>query len=211
MPFVIQTPGTPFTNGVGASLAPWNDPKGNWQALNAALAAMFEEAYGIVSTSGSPDAPGSYVAGYSTLLDPANCPASFLPYLSQFNGTGVQKGTSASDARSIITSEGGFQRGTPAAIIAAAKRNLTGTQSVSLLERTPNPYAFVVVVRPGEVTSVSALTAAVNAVKPAGLTWQLVQTNGWALYQMEATYGSNAALEAAFATDNGIETDQVGQ
>jgi len=180
-----------LTEGVEASLAPWltaqADPQGNFKHLTDALAAMGEQVYAIVADQGSPDDPANYVAGWSSLLDPDTCPTAFLPYCSMFNGTGVPPGTDDAEARAIIKAEGGFGRGTPAAIVATARRFLTGTQSCMLIERQsqggPDPYHFLLIVRPEEVLDAVALTAAVEAVKPAGVQWTpLVETDGeiWA-------------------------------
>jgi hypothetical protein len=200
---------TTFTQGVQNSLQPLADPAGNWQAYNATLGGMFDQVWGIVSDQGSPDAVG-YTAGWSTLLDPDNCPTQFLPYLGMFVGVYIPPGTADATARSLIKNEAGWARGTAAAIVAAAQRNLIGTQSVSLLERTPDPYSFNLVVRPEECQNPAALTAAVNAVKPAGVVWTLVLTDTWDIFQMEASQGTLSALEGNFATITGLEQDQVG-
>lgn len=181
----------PFTAGIQASLAPWEDTAGIWQELNAALGIMFEQTYGLVSDVGSPDQPAGYTAGWSTLLDPTACPTWALPYLAAFVGAIVPPGTDDATARSLITSEQGMQRGTPAAITSAAKRHLTGTQSVSLLERTPDPYSFQLVVRPEEAKSASALQAAVDAVRPAGIRWTLVQADQYTWNQAVHTYAAD--------------------
>lgn len=201
---------TTLTQQIADSTATWNDPAGNWAAFNAALAAAGEEVYGIVVDQGDPDSPGTYIPGWSVLLDPTNCPAKFLPYCAMFNGTNVQPGTAEADARAIIKGESGFARGTAASIIAAAQRFLSGTQSAFLLERTPTPYHFTLVVRPEEAVNVIALTAAVDAVRPAGVQWTLIQTDGWALFQMEAFEPTITLLEAQFSTITGLENDQVG-
>lgn len=200
---------TTFTQGVLNSLSSWNDTAGNWASYNTALGAMFEQVFGIVSDQGSPDQAG-YTAGWSTLLDPDACPTWALPFCGMFVGVYVPPGTADATARSLIKAESGFQRGTAAAIISAAQRSLTGTQSVSLLERTPDPYSFVLTVRPEELLSAATLTASVNAVKPAGIVWTLVQTDTWNIFQMEASQGTLSALEANFLTVTGLEQDQVG-
>ena len=58
---------------------------------------------------------------------------------------------------------------------------------MSLIERTSSPgplaaYNFNLNVRPEQVTNATLLQAAVDAVRPAGITWTLVQTDGttWA-------------------------------
>jgi hypothetical protein len=201
---------TTFTSGVQASLEPWNDEAGAWQAMTAALAAMFEQAFGVVADQGSPDQPATYTAGWSNLLNPTTCPTAYLPYLSLYNGTNVAPGTDDADARSIIKAESGFSRGTPASIVAAAQRNLSGTQSCILLERTPDPYQITLVMRPEQVINQTALQNAVLATKPAGILCNFVYSDGWIINQMEGAYATITLLEAAFATITGLEGDQVG-
>src|ERR1035441_1965687 len=164
---------TTFVEGVQASLAPWADPAGNWQAGNAALAAMFEEVYGIVADQGSPDVPASFTAGFSTLLDPTACPAQFLAFCGAFIGVPIPPGADPVAARAQIIAEQNFGRGqgfagsyTTAngsdggAIVTAAQRFLSGSQSVTLLERvesdgtTPDAYHFVLIVLTAQVLDV---------------------------------------------------------
>ena len=204
-----------FSSGVAASLAPWiaADSTGQLAAFVKALGVMFDQVADLVTPTGYLE-DGTLVPGWSVLLDPNNCPTQFLPYLSQFNGTGVPPGTADAAARSQIKAEGGFSRGTVAAIIAAAQRTLTGSQSVAVLERTgplgADPYQIILIVNPLQVTSLAALTVAVNAVKPAGILLNIVQSTGWTIGQMEASYATISALEAAFVTIGGLENDQPG-
>jgi hypothetical protein len=150
--------------------------------------------------------------GYGAALNPRVASGSQLQYLAQFVGVQLPSGVSDATARSLILEEGGFHRGTPAAVIAAVKRNLSGTQSVSLLERinglgNPDAYSFQIVVLTAEVISAAALVAAVNAVKPGGLTWVLVQTTMWIISELEAGYTTISRVEAAFSTVSNLEAD----
>lgn len=181
-PIVVPPAAGSFTAGVVASLSPWNDPAGDWEAYNEALGAMFDQVYSIVEDIGSPDEPGTYQAGWSILLTPGNCPDWALPYNGQYVGVPIQPGTDPAAARAQIQAEQNFQRGTAPAIIAAAKRFLTASQSCALVERTSatessDPYHFLLVVRPEEIVNLNDLTNAVNAVRPAGVQWTLVQSD----------------------------------
>jgi hypothetical protein len=137
------------------------------------------------------DGDQAYQPGYGQLFtvlprffgDTAICTTDQLPYVAQFAGVDLPPGVDDPTARSLITSEAGTNRGTPSAIVAAAQRNLTGAQHVINLERyrpdgVRDAYWFVLIVRPEEVIDANALTLAVNAVKPGGLKWGLVQTDG---------------------------------
>jgi hypothetical protein len=212
---------TTFTEGVQDSLAPWADPAGDWQAVNAALASMFEQVYGLVSDQGSPDEPASYTAGFSTLLDPTACPEAFLPFCGMFVGVVIPPGTDEVTARAKIIAEQNFQRGTgfagsyststiPAggAIVAAAQRFLVGTQSVVLQERTAangsaDAYHFVLVLRPEEaqptngVLNPSLERDGIGA-NPTG--WNLFGTNSLGVSRTEAFSGSQC-VQAGYGND----------
>ena len=219
---------TTFTEGVQASLAPWADPAGNWQAGNQALAACFEEVYGIVADQGSPDVPASFTAGWSTLLDPTACPAQFLAFCGAFIGVPIPPGADPVAARAQIIAEANFSRGQGFAgsyttstipepgIVGAAQRFLTGTQSVTLIERveydgtTPDPYHFVLIVLTSEVLDVMQLTAAVNATKPGGIQWTLIQTSAWTITELEASaYTPISTTESMFPKISNLETDVI--
>jgi hypothetical protein len=208
---LFPSPGSgSFTAAILPSLAPWNDPGGAWITLNGALAEMFEQTYAIVQDVGTPDQPASYTAGWSTLLDPDVCPTQFLPYLATFVGANVPPGTDDTNARALIKGEAGLSRGTPGAMVAAATRNLTGTRSVAMLERTPDAYSVLMVMRPDECQNLSAVQQAVGLVKPAGIVVTYVLVNSWTIFQMESAYATIALLEAAFLTVRGLENNQTG-
>lgn len=206
-------------------MASWlaNDPQNALSNLLNAYASMAEQVYGIVADQGSPDVPGSYTAGWSTLLDPTNCPAAFIPFGAQFVGVQIPLSTDTADARSLWKQEAGFARGTGfggvyttatnglpppfngGAIVTAAQRYLTGTQSVTLLERTASPgplaaYNMTLVVKPSELVSASQLTAAVDAVRPNGITWQLVQSNAYIWSAAIHTWSADTFSWAASAS-----------
>lgn len=213
---IIEGGGTgPFTTQLLASFQPWlqYDPQNALYNLLVAYGSMAEQVFAIVQDVGSPDVPATFTAGWSTLLDPTSCPAEFIPYGAQFVGVQIQPGTDQAVARAAWLAESGFSRGTPTAIVSAAQQFLTGSQSCVLFERQGTgdlAYSFILVVRPEQVVSVTQLTAAVNAVKPAGITWELVQTDGWTIAGMEASEVTLGALEANFLTINGLENDQPG-
>ncbi len=183
-----------------ASFSPWLafDATGDLAIYLSALGGMRDTVAGIVTDQGYPE-DADYVPGWSTLLDPDACPAMFLPFLAQFNGTIVPPGTDEADARMIIKAEAGFQRGTGyygppsasspsgagnGAMYQAALRNLTGTRFLIFRERTAasglsDPYHVVIAFHPQECPSVPALTTAVEAVKPAGIQVTYLSATGF--------------------------------
>jgi hypothetical protein len=130
--------------------------------------------------------------------DTAICPTDQLGYLGQFVGVSLPPDVDDATARSLITGEAGTHRGTPSAIEMAAKRYLSGTQSVINVERTRpdgsrSGYWFVLIVKPEEVIDAVALTAAVNAVKPGGVLWALVESDGAPWVSDSGTWASDSS------------------
>jgi hypothetical protein len=214
MPFVItpEPSNETFTGLLEERLAPFLtldvDPEGAHQILLDAKAAMFEQLFALVWDQGDPDDP-DYAAGWTSLFDVDACLLGYLPFLGQVVGVPPAALVGADDAtaRQIIRAEQGMQRGTLATVIAATQRFLTGTQSVAVEERTaadgtPDAYHFIVVVRPEEIIDLAGLTAAVNAVKPAGVFWTLIQADAPLLSQYTRLLSAvNVPLAAAVLAD----------
>jgi hypothetical protein len=177
-----------------------------WYWYLDAIGALFQETAAITNDIGTDGEPG-YQTGYGSLFtvnprfdgDTAICPTDQLPFVAQFVGVSIPPDADDAAARSLITSEQGLQRGSPSAIIAAAQRFLTGTQSVTNEPQvTPNgsfnPFYFTLVVKEAEVTNGPGLIAAVEAVKPAWMQWTLVFSDGtpwYALPNAWSTYKGN--------------------
>lgn len=195
----------PPTTLVGERLVESLDPLMTTQLawVMDAIGVMFEQTAQMTYDRGIDDAVdfvhGSgyvvepYVPGYGSLFDPAT--STQLPYLGQFVGVSVPDGTASATAISMISEEAGMSRGTDSAMIAAAKRNLTGTQFVSFLPRQRpdgvlDAYWFLIFVRPGECPNPTAVVNAVNAVKPAGLLWSLILADGYTWAQTTRTWGA---------------------
>jgi hypothetical protein len=173
-----------------------------------------------------------WIPGWSSLLDANNCPASFLPYLAQFNGTIVPAGLDTATARAKISSESAQQRGTLASVTAAVTRNLlSGAGAPTILERVDstgaaNAYWFVVVIQPTDLgvpaqTLINAslytgggpiqgLVDSVNAVRPGGVMWSLVIITGWTITQMENSAATIGGVEGSFVTVGGLERNRPG-
>lgn len=167
-----------FTAGVLSSMVAWTPPLSDFNRYTAALAAMFEPVWAIVSNQGSPDDPASYTAGWSILLDVDRCPTQYLPFLGMFVGIYVQPGTADATARAMIRARSSWSRGTPAGIDAAIQsaQSAPDPSKYWVTERQgaggPDAYHFLITIdetslaTPGDPT---ALIAAVTAVKPAGV------------------------------------------
>jgi hypothetical protein len=73
--------------------------------------------------------------GWVILFDPDRCPAPALPYLAQYVGERLPVGISEAGAREWIKDAPNQRRGTIGAIWRTAQRRLTGTRTVSIIER----------------------------------------------------------------------------
>lgn len=73
--------------------------------------------------------------GWSALVDVSRTPAYALPWLAQVAGVRLTQGGSEAVHREEVERADGQKRGRPSAILRAAKRNLTGTQTVFMFER----------------------------------------------------------------------------
>lgn len=149
------------------SLAPiaHRDEDTGWHLLIycAALGAMRQELSDLVADTD--DGPS-----WSPLLDVERCPADLLPFLAKFVGVRLVEGEDEDSARDRVRTPAGFLRGTPAALVAAAQRTLTGTKTVVLLERDEgDAYALIVITRTGETPDADATNRDLRAAKPVGL------------------------------------------
>jgi hypothetical protein len=152
--------------------------------------------------SDTDDGAGGTRTGWAILMDPDLCPAKGLPFLGQLVGVQVPVGADETTARAIVKAHGGWGRGTPAAITAAAKLTLTGAQHLTLTERDGSAYRVGVTTYAAETPDTAALQAAVNAALPAGLIATYTLLTGWLVSEMETeeTAHTIAYLEANWAT-----------
>jgi hypothetical protein len=147
--------------------------------------------------------------GWGPLLDPDLCPAKALPWLGQMIGVTVPVGTPEVDARYLVTHSPGWSRGTPPAVLAAARRWLNGDRRAVLTERAGgDAYAVGVTVYAAQVINLTALTSSVRAALPAGLSLTVTVLTGWTIAQMETDLAGHdiAYIESHWATLAGFET-----
>lgn len=177
---------TTFGAALGEALAPWLTLHLCW--LCDAIGAMCDPWWTMIQDQGVDDGTtptvgtyldgelvvDGYAPGYGEVFNPSIVPLVAADYLAQFVGVSLPSGVDDTTAQSLIKAESGINRGTDAAVIAAAKRTLTGTQSVALVRRayvdgTPNGFWQGLVMRPEECPSLDATKAAVEAVKLGGI------------------------------------------
>lgn len=86
--------------------------------------------------------------GWSPIMDVSRCPDYALPWLAQWVGTRFtsQELTNTAYMRSAIINTGNFARGTTNAIVNAITPFLEPGGYVQLIERTPDPYSFQIII-----------------------------------------------------------------
>lgn len=154
--------------------------------------ALTAAAAGVEALAADTDA----AAGWSGLLDADVCPPQGLAVLGQMVGVQVPPGADAVTARALVKARGGWGRGTPAAIIAAARLTLTGGKHVTLTERDGSAYRVRVTVYTAEIPDLGALTAAFNAALPAGIVGTVEVLTGWTIAQGETFFTGQTVAQA---------------
>jgi hypothetical protein len=201
----------PFGQRLYGMLAPLAqyDPSYGWSLLifvNAATLA-YEQVEAWVRDT--PDGPG-----WSLLLDVNRCPPEALPWLAQLVGVRLLASDDDATDRERITATDGFNRGTPAAIKAAAQATLTGNRSVFVTERAHDPadtpnYAYYLAVQTyaGQTPNPAATLTALQLQTPAGIILTYTCTTGQIYSQVVTGHATYAALKAAYPTYQAVWTD----
>ncbi len=146
--------------------------------------------------------------GWSKVLDITRCPTAWLPWLGQFVGVTVDTTLDDADQRTQITTEAGFQRGTPAAMVAAAQATLTGAKVVIMRERHGgDAYALQVITYTAQTPDSAATHAALLAQKPAGIVLDYEVHDGQDWQQLIDGYSTWAAVVAHYPTWQDVIND----
>jgi hypothetical protein len=172
-----------------------------------ALAAMFDE---IADLSRDQD---DGAPGWSPVFDPDAAPADFLPFLAQFVGVQLPPNLDEAGQRLRIKETDGFKRGTPTAIMGAARQHLVGPggdgwdATVYLIERHGSPYAFTVTTLESETPDETKVLAALLEQKPAGLILSYSTIVGGDLQTLRDTHLDLAEIAADFTDLDDIRSD----
>jgi hypothetical protein len=144
---------------------------------------------------------------WDPLLDVDLSPDWNLPYLGQFVGVRVTPGATPVQARAQIKAEGGFQRGTPAAMVAAVRATLVGSQYVFLRERDGDEDHITVVTRTADTPAPAVTLAAAVSQKAAGLILAHIVTSVRTYVEnttLAPTYAARSATYANYAASRGF-------
>lgn len=125
-----------------------------------------------------PPADGGEPGDTSSLADPRVAPLDWLPWLAQLIGVPLPPGLSETEARDAVAfASAGWRAGSKAAVLDAARSELTGTRFVTLFDHSvTNPgdggqWDVLLVTRSTETPDAAAVLLAVDrrGAKPAGV------------------------------------------
>ena len=107
--------------------------------------------------------------GYSLLVDATRVPDEAITWLGQFVGIQITQGLPPDQQKQQLVGLGNWKRGTVAALQAAPRPFLTGSQTVIVKERDTSPYHFEVMTLASETVDPTKVLAALMTQKPGGL------------------------------------------
>ena len=179
----------------------------------AALGAMFQV---VEDYSRDQLIDDDFAPGWSQLLDIGRAPSAALPWLGQFIGVAVTAGLSDAQQRAQIEAVGGWNRGTPATIAAAAGLYLTGNKSVIFRERdsiacpAEPAYGLTVITFTSETPNPTATEAAIRAQKPAGIVLNYETLDGQDFENLYLNHPDFQDVYTVYTTFQGVLLDDPG-
>lgn len=145
--------------------------------------------------------------GWSAIVDRLRVPAAGLAWLGQMTGVRVTAGAGADVQRAEIANAAGFRRGSPAAMIGAARAHLTGAQTVVLRERDGGAYRLTVITYADQTPDPAAVERALIAQKPAGVVLLYLTQTGQDYATLAGAYADYAAVAATYADYHAVTDD----
>lgn len=149
------------------------------------------------------DDPDNDIVAWQALFDVDLVPLVAAPWLAQCVGDRVPTGLDEDAARNWIRLSPNWNRGTPAAIVSAVKRLLTGTQTVMFAEKqmidgTPDDDTISVLTYASETPDPGAVLQTLRRNVPADIVvdYETMQAASWAVVQ--GAVSSWAELESAY-------------
>lgn len=144
---------------------------------------------------------------WSALADSDRIPAEALPWLGQFVGVRVTRGSDPATQRAEILRAAGWGRGTPAAMVAAAQATLTGGQIVVFRERHESPYRVRVITYTSQTPTPATTAAELLAQKPAGILLAHAVLDGQDHYSVRAGNANYRDLRARYQSYRAARAD----
>jgi len=150
--------------------------------------------------------------GWSQAVDINRAPSEALGWLAQFVGVTLDPTLDDPGQRAWIRTGTGQQRGTLAAITAAARKHLTGTQTVIVNERdlaacpSEPAYGLTVMTLTAETPDPAQTKADVVAAKPAGLVLQCLVVAGMDFDLLKTDYATFDDVKTTFPSFDALRT-----
>lgn len=148
--------------------------------------------------------------GWSKLVDVARTPVEALPWLAMVAGVRLTLGGSETVAREEVERADGQKRGTPAAILRAARKNLTGGQSVFVYERDgADAYALRVVTLVSETPDPARTEGDVRRATPIGIVvdYDTISTMDLDYDTLRGTHRDYDEVESIFVNYDEVESN----
>ena len=141
--------------------------------------------------------PDDGVAGTSHPVDPAYCPAAWLPWLARVLGADIT-GLTDEQARWYLSRRGRAAVGSDQGMKDAVAATLTGTRAVTIT--TPSVWEMTVTVDTAEVVDIAVTLAVALRNKPAGVDLTVTSSSLVTLADLDASYATLAAIAATGKT-----------
>jgi hypothetical protein len=136
--------------------------------------------------------------GFAVLFDPDEVDARLLPFVAQFRGLTLPKLADELERRARLRDEGGFYRCGAQAVIDAARRTLTGNQTVILRQRYGSARHALIVTFTDETPDPAATARAIAEEKPAGHRFTHTIITGGDFATITALYADFAEVTSTF-------------
>lgn len=150
--------------------------------------------------------------GWSQAIDIDRAPPEALGWLAQFIGVTLDPSLDDTAQREWIRYGAGERRGTPAAIAAAARKHLTGAQTVVIHERDAEAcpsepaYGLTVITFTDETPDPAVTEADIRAAKPAGLVLEYLVADGMNFALLKTDYATFDDVKSTFSTFDALRT-----
>ena len=130
-------------------------------------------------------------------VDPAYCPAAWLPWLARLLGADIT-GLTDEQARWYLARRGRSAVGSDQGMKDAVAATLTGSRTVTIT--TPSVWEMTVTVDTAEVVDIAVTLAVAQRNKPAGVDLTVTSSSPVTLADLDADYATLAAIAATGKT-----------
>lgn len=150
--------------------------------------------------------------GWAGLFNPQAVPARYLRYLAMFPGVELPRAMSEAEQRARISSTDGQRRGTVAAMVEAARANLTGSQTIIVTERHGGSrWRLAFATFAAETPDAAAVVAAIGSQKPAGYKFTHTVIDAATFDVLRDTHTDFNDVTGTFASFDEIRTNPAKQ